>query len=192
MNKIQQTYNICSYPLMGIFFLVLLLFNACTLEDGATEYLELDSLDCRSINMGAGEERWENSSPYGIDSIWLENSCLSFNVAFTGGCQEHSFSLWWNDSIDHHLLINGVYNEDAPNGNIVDPEDGSISFNPNINKVPVLVLYLVHDDLQDDCEALVRSSHSFNIEDLQQTNHSEVLLEVHSTDKIYSYQYRWK
>ena len=110
--------------------------------------------------------------PYGIDSIWLEGTCLSFDVAFTGGCEEHDFTLWWNETIRNHVFLNGSYNEEAPDGNIISPD--SIQNFTDINKVPVLTLYLVHNSQEDNCEALVRSSHSFNIDDLQQTGHRAV------------------
>lgn len=187
MNKIPL-FNIPSH-LLGALFFALILITACSVEDPA-EYLEDQKLDCRSLDIGPGEDHWEDSVPYGIDSIWLQGTCISFDVAFTGGCEEHDFSLWWNETISEHVFVNGSYNPDVTGGNIIAPD--SIQNYTNINKVPVLALYLIHNSKADNCEAFVRSSHSFNIGNLQQSGYPEVLLEIHSTDEIFSYKYRWK
>lgn len=182
--------------LFNIFFASFLFsFGACQLEDPQA-LISNDDYNCQALNVGGGESLWEESTPYGIDSIWFQQNCVIFDLAFTGGCEEHDFNLWWNGKVNRHLFID---KEDS--SNIIDTGDSNITSGTGIesideiegfNKVPLIVLYLVHDDANESCEALIQESRSFNLTDLQQNDYPEVRLEVHSVSGTYAYQYTWK
>lgn len=168
MNKILSIYR---WPMLAL-LMGLFLMTACSPDDQALVVSE-NSLDCRDLKIGAAQENWERNVPYGMDSIWLQGQCLFFDLAFSGGCHEHDFSLWWNGSVDRFL----------------SEEDSIAEFTPVSTKTPLVVLYLVHTSPAEYCEALVRESHSFNLLNLEQNGFSEVVLEIHGTEDKLSYQY---
>lgn len=148
--------------------IILPLFFICTIFIGCSsdnDALSSPAADCPDLSVGNAEEHYLSNQAYGIDSIYMTNQCMNIAVAYSGGCEDHAFNLWWDEQYET-ILNDGVKSIKA-------------------------VLYLVHAHNGDYCEALIRDHYSFDVNSLRHDSFGEVAIEVFSTDSSYLYQYRY-
>jgi len=152
-------FSMLQWPVMALCVLVLLQLSSCskTNEQPSNDYPSCKPL--LQIYEG-GEDGFQ------IFSFEFQESCLVFQLGYSGGCGEHTFDLVKEDGSD---TVFPNFQEDVEN--------------------IVSTYKIVHDDGDDRCQAYFSADVSFDLNSLQVGNTDRVYFRIKDVPGLLVYQY---
>jgi len=138
------------------YLLICLLFCAsCKEEDQNEEFHNETCSSAKDVII----QRTPETDVFGIEAIQFSNNCISLDVVYGGGCNEHNFVLYANENVD------------------------------SSSEFPTRKVSLHHDGNEDQCQAQLNETLIYDLSLIQLENFDKIYLLVEGVDDTLIYQY---